>query len=183
MMLRIPNETEYADQVLFSAQEIDQRMALLGEDISRAYPEGLLLIANQRASLIFLADLMRQIKVPVDYDFVELGRVTVDKETPVLFVRQIGQIDIRDRDVLLLTDIVRSGFSMHFLLKELMTREPKSLEVCTLLHNPDQQLLPIPIKFSGFNTNEKSCCGYGMAYHGRGRHFPDIVSLVADVDL
>jgi hypoxanthine phosphoribosyltransferase len=180
--LRIPSASEYEDQVLFSADQIAGRMADLGQEISLAYPDGLLIIANQRASLIFLADLVRQIQVPVDYDFVDLGRVTVDKETPVLFVRQTGRIDIKDRDVLLLTDIVRSGFTMHFLMKELITREPKSLEVCTLLHNPDQQLLPIPIKFSGFRTNEKSCCGYGMAYEGQGRRFPDIVTLVADAE-
>ena len=169
MTLRIPSASEYEDQVLFSADQIAGRMADLGQEISLAYPDGLLIIANQRASLIFLADLVRQIHVPVDYDFVDLGRVT-------------GRIDIKDREVLLLTDIVRSGFTMHFLMKELITREPKSLEVCTLLHNPDQQLLPIPIKFSGFRTNEKSCCGYGMAYEGQGRRFPDIVTLVADAE-
>ena len=178
--LRMPNDAEYENQILFSAEQIRQRMAELGREISRTYPEGLLIMANQRASLIFLADLVRQIQVPVDYDFVDLGRVTVDKETPVLFVCQSGQIDIKNRDVLLLTDIVRSGFTMHFLMKELMTQEPKSLEVCTLLHNPDQELLPIPIKFRGFRTNEKSCCGYGMAYEGHGRRFPDIVTLLAD---
>ncbi len=180
MSLRIPRPDEYQEQILFTAGEISERLRELGQEISQAYPKGLVLLANQRASAVFLTDLMRTLSVPVDYDFLELGRVSLDDEAPLLFLKQVATVNITGQDVLLLTDIVRSAFSVHFLLEQLSAKEPKSLEICSLLYNPIQQLLPIPIKYKGFETTHHSVCGYGMAYRGDGRQYPDIVKLLAE---
>ena len=71
-----------------------------------------------------------------------------------------------------------AGLDLPVLLQQLQAREPRILQICTLLHNPDQQLLPLPLAYTGFETSYASLCGYGMHYKGEGRQFPDIVELV-----
>lgn len=183
MRLRIPTPEEYEQQIKYSAAEIDARLEELADEIERDYPEGVTLLCYLKAAAIFGADLLRKLKVPARIDYLGLGRLQLEKgEAPLLFLRQDATLDIYDEDVLLLTDIVRSGFTMHFLLENLRARDPRSLEICALLHNPNQQLLPLPLKYTGFDTDYDSLCGYGMDYHGRGRQFPDIVQLMPDKD-
>lgn len=180
MKLRLPSADEYEDQIVFSASAIDKRLEALGEAISKEYPNGLILLANQRSAAVFLADLLRKITVPVDFDIIEIGSVSVGSESPQLFIRQAATVNIQSEDVLLVTDIVRSAFSAHFLLEQLHAKLPKSLEICTLLYNPEQQLLPIPVKYFAFQNTYHSVCGYGMSYHGKGRNYPDIIKLIAE---
>ena len=181
MKLRIPRPEEYEGQIQYSAEAIDERLTELAAEIDRDYPEGVTLLCDLKAAAILGADLLRKIKVPARIDYLGLGRLQLEEgETPLLFLRQDATLDIYDEDVVLCTDIVRSGFTMHFLLQQLRAREPRSLEICALLHNPNQQLLPLPLKYIGFDTDYDSLCGYGMDYHGMGRQFPDIVRLMPD---
>lgn len=183
MKLRIPTREEYPNQIRYPAAEIDRRLTELGREIDRDYPEGVTLLCYLRAAAIFGADLIRKISVPANIDYLGLGRLQLQEgEAPLLFLRQDATLDIYGENVLLLTDIVRSGFTMHFLLQQLRARQPKSLEICALLHNPEQQLLPLPLKYAGFVTDYGSLCGYGMSFRGAGRQYPDIIQLVPDRD-
>ncbi|NCC82933.1 MAG: hypothetical protein EOM03_02245 [Clostridia bacterium] len=183
MSLRIPNTEEYDKQIRYSAQEIDARLTELGRTIDRDHPNGVVLLVYLRAAALFGADLLRKITVPADIDYLAIGRFQMQNdETPLLFLRQDHTVSVYRKDVLLCTDIVRSGFTMHFLLQQLEAREPSSLEICAILHNPLQQLLPLPLGYIGFETDYSSLCGYGMAYKNAGRQFPDIVQLVQEKD-
>ncbi len=182
-MPRIPGPQEYQDQIRYSAAEIDRRLAELGKRIDRDHPNGVTLLVYLRSAAIFGADLLRKITVSADIDFLSISRFQMEeKETPLLYLSQDSAVSIFRRDVLLCTDIVRSGFTMHFLLQQLKARNPNSLQICTLLHNPDQQLLPLPLSYIGFETDYPSLCGYGMNYRGQGRQFPDIVQLIPSED-
>lgn len=178
-MRRIPTADEYGEQIRYTKEAIDERLTELGKEIDRDHPDGVVLLVYLRAAAIFGADLLRKITVPADIDFLSIGRFQMDEEeSPLLFLRQDASVSIYKRDVLLCTDIVRSGFTMHFLLQQLEARNPRTLQICTLLHNPDQQLLPLPLGYTGFHTSYASLCGYGMHYKNEGRQFPDIVELV-----
>lgn len=180
-MTRIPTAEEYEKQIRYTYGQIDERLAALGREIDRDFPNGVVLLVYLRAAAVFGTDLLRKIKVPADIDFLSIGRFQMDEaETPFLYLRQDASISIFRRDVLLCTDIVRSGFTMHFLLQQLKARNPNSLQICTLLHNPEQQLLPLPLGYIGFHTSYASLCGYGMHYKGSGRQFPDIVELIKE---
>ncbi|MDD2427114.1 MAG: phosphoribosyltransferase family protein [Eubacteriales bacterium] len=180
-MTRIPTADEYEKQIRYSKNEIEERLCALGKQIDRDFPDGLILLVYLRGAAVFGCDLLRKITVPADIDFLSIGRYQVDEdESPLLYLRQDTTVNIYNRNVLLCTDIVRSGFTMHFLLQQLRARNPKSLQICTLLHNPDQQLLPLPLAYIGFDTTYASLCGYGMHFRDQGRQFPDIVELVKE---
>lgn len=181
MTRRIPTAEEYEKQIRYSRDEIDKRLSSLGHEIDRDFPDGVILLVYLRAAAVFGCDLLRKITVPADIDFLSIGRYQMDeKETPLLFLRQDATVSVFRRNVLLCTDIVRTGFTMHFLLQQLQARKPDSLEICTLLHNPEQQLLPLPLGYIGFNTSYASLCGYGMHFKSQGRQYPDIVELVRE---
>lgn len=178
-MMRIPTANEYEEQIRYSREAIDERLTELAKQIDRDHPDGVILLIYLRAAAIFGADLLRKISVPADIDFLSIGRFQMDEsETPLLFLRQDPAVRLYKRDVLLCTDILRSGFTMHFLLDQLKAKNPRTLQICALLHNPEQQLLPLPVGYTGFTTSYASLCGYGMHYKGKGRQFPDIVELV-----
>ncbi len=181
MTRRIPTAEEYEKQVRYTKREIDERLAAMGQEIDRDFPDGVILLIYLRAAAVFGCDLLRKITVPADIDFLSIGRYQMDEsETPLLFLRQDATVNIFRRNILLCTDIVRTGFTMHFLLQQLQARKPDSLQICTLLHNPDQQLLPLPMGYIGFDTSYASLCGYGMHFKGQGRQFPDIVELIKE---
>lgn len=178
---RIPTAEEYEQQIRYTKDEIEARLCSLGQEIDRDFPDGVILLVYLRAAAMFGCDLLRKITVDADIDFLSIGRYQVDKnESPLLFLRQDASVSLFRQNVLLCTDIVRSGFTMHFLLQQLQAKKPRSLQICTLLHNEDQQLLPLPLAYIGFNTSYASLCGYGMHFRGQGRQFPDIVELIRE---
>ena len=162
-------------------------MRRLASEIGDAYPDGVLLVAVLKGSLLFLADLVRSmpIGVPVEIDFLavspyapETGRVRIVKDLDV---------DIHDRDVLLVEDIVDTGLSLAYVLGELDRRGPSSLAVCTLLDRAVRRLLPTPLRFVGFEVGDDYLLGYGLDHEERFRNLGRIVavdpaSLRADPD-
>lgn len=179
-MFRLPNPDEYVDQIRYQASDIAHRIESLAKEISQDYNH-LILLINQKHALIFVADLIRHMKIQTDVDFLSIGKVQIQNdESPILFLRDDLTVNLQNKDVLICTDIVRSGFTMHFLMQKLKNSNPKSLSICSLLHNPKQQLLPLPLKYVGFETDYDSLCGYGMAYQGQGREFPDIIQLMEE---
>ncbi|MFC2054729.1 hypoxanthine phosphoribosyltransferase [Chloroflexota bacterium] len=172
---------EYLDEILIDEGKLQERIAELGEEISRNYKnENLHLICILRGGIIFLSDLMRNITVPNTVDFMAVSSYG--------FARQsTGQVritldlkeDIQDRHVLLVEDIVDSGYTIASVLEFLKTRHPKSLRVCTLLNKPERREVEVPIHYCGFVIPNKFVFGYGLDMDEYYRNLP----FIATVDL
>jgi hypoxanthine phosphoribosyltransferase len=168
-----------AAQVVFDADTIAGRVAELGAEITRAYPEGeLLVLGLLKGSFVFLADLVREIRRPLHVDFLvaaSYGAGTVSK----------GSVDLvydpntllRGTHIVLVEDIVDSGRTLARLLGVLEAREPRSLEVCALLHKRTATHLPRPVKFVGYDAPGAFLVGYGLDHAEDFRHLPYIARL------
>jgi hypoxanthine phosphoribosyltransferase len=170
---------------LITTNELRAGVARLAEEIDAAYSDGVLLVAVLKGSLLFLADLVRRIRVPVTIDFLAISRYEPDSGR-VRIVKDLD-LDIRGRDVLLVEDVVDTGLTLGFLLGELRRREPASLEVCTLLDKRARRILPTPMPFVGFEIPDVFVLGYGLDFAGRYRNLDLVVAgevevLTADPD-
>lgn len=182
MNKRVPNKDEYQEQIRFSREDIASAIKVLGAKITEDYPNGVYLLINQKASMVFVSDLIRAIDAEVDFEFLKIGSIQAQEDaSPLLYLNESEDIILKGKDVIICTDIIRTGFTLHFLLNNLAAKNPMSLSVCTLLHNPEQQLIPLDdLEYVGYETNYDSLCGYGMPYQGKGRQFPDIVQLITE---
>lgn len=151
----------------------------LAADVSATYPEGLVLVAVLKGSLIFLADLVRSLSVPVEIDFLAISTFEPDSGR-VRLVKDLDA-DIAGRAVVLVEDIVDTGLTLSFLLNELGRREPASLEVCALLDKSARRIVPTPLRFVGFEAPDAFVLGYGLDFAGRYRNLDRIVTGDLDV--
>jgi hypoxanthine phosphoribosyltransferase len=172
---------EYLDEILISEETLQKRIAELGAEISRDYTgQTLHLICILRGGVLFLTDLMRHITVPNTIDFMAVSSYGTARQTT-------GQVrismdlteDIHDRNVLLVEDIVDSGYTIASVLGFLDTRHPKTLHVCTLLDKPERREVNVPIHYKGFTIPNKFVFGYGLDMDGFYRNLP----FIATVDL
>lgn len=154
-------------EVMIQAEEIQQRVAELGRQITAHYQgtSELVLIGLLRGSCIFLADLARQIDLPVSLDFMTASsygnRMTSSRE-----VRVIKDLDdeIKGKDVLIVEDIIDSGFTLSKVREIIGLREPKSLAICTLLNKPARREVEVPVNWIGFTIPDEFVVGYGIDY-------------------
>lgn len=172
---------EYLDEILIDEGKLQERIAELGEEISRDYQnENLHLICILRGGIIFLSDLMRNITVPNTVDFMAVSSYGVTRQsTGQVRITLDLKDDIQDRHVLLVEDIVDSGYTIASVLEFLKTRHPKSLRVCTLLNKPARREVEVPIDYCGFVIPNKFVFGYGLDMDEYYRNLP----FIATVDL
>ncbi len=166
--------------VVFSEPQIRQRVADLGEEITRAYPEGdLLVIGLLKGSFIFLADLVRAIRRPLQVDFLvasSYGSASVSSgEVRLLYE---PAVPLRGRHILLVEDIIDTGRTLNRLIDLLGARSAKSLEICALLdkHLADE-VLKTKVRFVGFDAPHEFLVGYGLDHAEDFRHLPFVASL------
>ena len=169
--------TEATPRILVPAAELREGVARLGAELSAAYPDGVLLVAVLKGSVLFLADLVRTVTVPVEVDFLAIssyaegtGRVRIVKDLDT---------DIGSRHVVVVEDVVDTGLTLTYLLDVLERRGPRSLEVCTLLDRRAQRIVPLAPRFVGFEVANEFVVGYGLDFAERYRNV-DVVA-VADV--
>jgi hypoxanthine phosphoribosyltransferase len=168
---------EFLDQVLISDSVLRERVAELGAQISQDYagkqPH---LICILRGGVMFLADLIRHITVPVTIDFMAISSygMGVRQTTGKVRITLDLQEDIRERDVLLVEDIVDSGYTIATVLEFLGTRHPNSLRVCTLLNKAERREIQVPIDYCGFVIPDKFVFGYGLDLDELYRNLPFI---------
>lgn len=175
---------EFLGEILIDEHTLQARIAELGAQISQDYAgtDTLLLICILRGGVIFLVDLMRHITVPHQIDFMAISsygvgaresdgnvRVTLDLQT-----------NIRDKDVLLVEDIIDSGHTISHVLELLSTRQPRSLRVCSLLDKAERREVVVPIHYRGFEIPNKFVFGYGLDMDEYYRNLPFIG--VVDLD-
>jgi hypoxanthine phosphoribosyltransferase len=174
---------EYLDEILISEQQIRSRVAELGLEISRDYAgKPIHLICILRGGVLFLTDLMRSITLPCTIDFMAVSSYGVQRQsTGQVRITLDLKEDIQDRDVLLVEDIVDSGYTIASVLEFLMTRHPKSLNVCTLLDKPERREVEVPIDYCGFVIPNKFVFGYGLDMDEYYRNLPFVASVNLDL--
>ncbi len=173
---------EYLAEILIDEKTLQNRVAELGAQISRDYAgQDLLLICILRGGMIFLVDLMRQISVPHQIDFMAIssyGSGARQSEGDIRLTLDL-QTNIHDKNVLLVEDIIDSGHTLSYVLEFLTTRQPKTLRVCTLLDKKERREVDIPIHYCGFVIPNKFVFGYGLDLDEYYRNLP----FVGVVDL
>ncbi len=166
---------KHISHVLFSEEQIARRVAELGEQITRDIPEGedILVLGLLKGSFIFLSDLVREIRRPIEVDFLivsSYGSGTESSgEVQLLYARQAS---IEGKHVILVEDIVDSGTTLNRLIPILETRGPRSLEVCALLHKHIAKEMVRDAKWVGFDCPQEFVIGYGLDHSEKYRHLP-----------
>jgi hypoxanthine phosphoribosyltransferase len=166
-------------EVLVTAEDLQRRVAELGEEISRDYAgRSLLLIGVLKGAVFFLSDLMRFIEIPVEVDFMAVASYGSATDSSGV-VRILKDLDaaIEDRDVLIVEDIVDSGLTLQYLLRNLGSRNPRTLEVCALLTKPERRKVDLPTRYVGFEIPDRFVVGYGLDYAERHRNLPYVAAL------
>jgi hypoxanthine phosphoribosyltransferase len=166
-------------ETLVSAAELERRVRELGAEVSRDY-EGrdLLLVGVLKGAVPFIADLMRALTVPCELDFMAVSSYGSSTDSSGV-VRILKDLDaaIEGRHVLVVEDIVDSGLTLHYLIKNLRARSPASLEVCALLTKPERRRVDLPIRYVGFEIPNRFAIGYGLDHGQRFRNLRYVAAL------
>ena len=166
-------------QVLINQDEIRQSVVKLASEIRRDYQDKQpLLIGILKGSFVFMADLVRELGLPVEIDFVKLSSYGSGTETSgkVKIVQGL-KTPIKDRDVLVVEDIVDTGLTVSFLMKYLQKKKPASLKLCALTDKPSRHKVPLAIDYLGFTVPNKFIVGYGIDWNEKFRYLKDICYL------
>ena len=166
-------------EVLVEEGALQQRIAALGDELSRDYAgREPLLVGVLKGAVFFMADLVRRITVPCEIDFMAVSSYGsgTDSSGVVRILKDL-EASIEDRDVLLVEDIVDSGLTLHYLLKNLGARNPRSLEVCALLTKPERRRVDLPIRYVGFEIPNRFAIGYGLDHGQRYRNLRYVAAL------
>ena len=162
-----------------SAEELQQRVAELGAQISHDYAgRQLLLVGVLKGAVFFLSDLMRFIEIPVEVDFMAVASYGSATDSSGV-VRILKDLDaaIEGRDVLIVEDIVDSGLTLQYLLRNLGSRNPRTLEVCALLTKPERRKVDLPTRYVGFEIPDRFVVGYGLDHAELYRNLPFVAVL------
>jgi hypoxanthine phosphoribosyltransferase len=169
-------------EVLVDTEALRARIAELGAEISADY-EGrdLLLIGVLKGAVFFMADLMRKLTIPCEVDFMSISSygASTDSSGVVRILKDLD-INIEGRHVLVVEDIIDSGLTLSYLMRNLESREPATLEVCALLTKPDRREIDVPVRYVGFEIPNRFVIGYGLDFGERYRNLPYVAVLSDD---
>lgn len=168
------NQHDDVEAIVLTEDQIRERVAELGDEISAVYgDEPVLLIAVLRGAAMFVADLAREMSCPVEIDFMAVSSYgsSTHSSGVVRILKDLDE-DIEGRHVLVVEDILDTGLTLKYLLKNLASRNPSSLEVVTLLHKQGKQRVSISCKYVGFEIPDEFVVGYGLDYAERYRNLP-----------
>jgi hypoxanthine phosphoribosyltransferase len=171
---------ELVDEILFTEKQLKTRIAELGAEISQDYEgQELLLVCILRGGILFLSDLMRQISVPHTIDFMAVTSYGVGARSTTGQARISLDLitNIQGKNVILVEDIVDSGYTIKAVLELLSSRKPKSLKVCVLLNKAERRETPVPIHYCGFVIPDKFIFGYGLDLDEYYRNLPFVAAL------
>jgi hypoxanthine phosphoribosyltransferase len=167
------------DRILITADQIQTKLAEIGERVTADYAgKELLLIGVLKGAFVVMADLARYVRLPLEFDFMAVSSYGVATKTSGV-VRIIKDLDhdLEGRDVLLVEDIIDSGLTLKYLLKNLAARRPATLEVAALLRKEGIQRVPLDIRYVGFDIPNEFVVGYGLDYAERYRNLPYVATL------
>ena len=174
-----PVKDEQIGDILVSAEDLQRRVSELAADVSRDYVgRDLVLIGVLKGAVFFLSDLMRQLEVPCEVDFMAVASYgSATKSSGVVRILKDLDAVIEGRDVLIVEDIVDSGLTLRYLLRNLGARNPRSLEVCALLTKPARRKVDLPTRYVGFEIPNRFAIGYGLDHGERYRNLPFVAAL------
>lgn len=168
--------TEEKMEVMITAEQIEERVKELAEEISKDY-EGkkLFLVGVLKGAVIFLSDLIRHIKVPLEIDFMAVSSYGSDTTSSgVVRIQMDLEQSLSGKDVLIVEDIVDTGLTLNYLFNNLKTRQPESLKVVTLLDKPDRRKVKFDPDYCGFAIPDRFVIGYGLDFDENYRQLADI---------
>jgi hypoxanthine phosphoribosyltransferase len=168
-------------EVLIDADALRTRIAELGDEISAEYAgRELLLIGVLKGAVFFMADLMRHLTVPCEVDFMAISSYGAQTDSSgVVRILKDLDINIEGRHVLVVEDIIDSGLTLSYLMRNLESREPASLEICALLTKPSRREIDVPVRWIGFEIPNRFVIGYGLDFAERYRNLP-YVGVLSD---
>ncbi|MEE8242431.1 MAG: hypoxanthine phosphoribosyltransferase [candidate division NC10 bacterium] len=169
-------------EILIPEAEVQAKVRELGRAISRDYAgKDLVLISVLRGGFVFLADLCRAITLPVTIDVMAVSSYGPDAR-PLGVVKILKDLDesVTDREILVVEDVIDTGLTLSYLLRNLEPRAPASLKVCVLLDKPARRIVDLPIAYRGFEVPDKFVVGYGLDYRQRYRNLPYIAILTKE---
>ncbi|MEA2580134.1 MAG: hypoxanthine phosphoribosyltransferase [Actinomycetota bacterium] len=167
------------DRVLVSAEEIQAKLAQMGQQITKDYAgRPLLLVGVLKGAFVVMADLARQIGLPLEFDFMAVSSYgAATKTSGVVRILKDLDHDLEGRDVLIVEDIIDSGLTLKYLLKSLAGRKPASLEVAALLRKQGIQQVELDLRYVGFDIPNEFVVGYGLDFAERYRNLPYVATL------
>jgi hypoxanthine phosphoribosyltransferase len=170
-------------ETLIDRDRLQRRVAELGEEVSGDYAgRDLLLVGVLKGAVFFMADLMRQLTIPCEIDFMAISSYgdSTDSSGVVRILKDLD-INIEGRDVLVVEDIIDSGLTLSYLMRNLEAREPASLEICALLTKPERREIDVPVRYVGFEIPNRFVIGYGLDFGERYRNLPYVGVLDPDL--
>lgn len=163
-------------RILLSEEEVDVRIQAIGEQISRDYAgKSVHLVCVLKGGSFFLCELAKRITVPVSLDFMSVSSYGSETKSSgvVKIVKDLDE-SVRDKDVIVVEDIVDSGRTLSYLMEMLRDRGPASLKLCTLLDKPDRRVIDVDVDYTGFQIPDEFVVGYGLDYNQMYRNLPYI---------
>ncbi len=169
-------------KILFPSSELKNRISELGEQITEDYKgKEILLVSVLRGGIIFLSDLIKKIDLALSIDFMSISTYGINEDiSGVVRITKDLEDSIEGKDVLIVEDIIDTGLTMSYLLRNLKSRYPNSISICTLLNRDVRRIADIDIKYVGFSIGEKYIVGYGLDYKQKFRNLESIYELNID---
>jgi len=169
---------EAVGEIVFSRQRIQRRIGQLARQIQRDYAgTDLVVVSVLKGAIYFLCDLTRLLDLRLKLDFMAISSYGPNAPTGVVRIEKDLDSEIGGKHVLLVEDIIDTGMTLAYLIRQLSVRTPASLEVCTLLDRPYRRIVDLPVKYAGFEAPERFLVGYGLDYECRYRNLPYIATL------
>jgi hypoxanthine phosphoribosyltransferase len=166
-------------KILIEAHEIESKLAEMGKAITEDYEsKDLLMVGILKGAFVVMADLSRQIDLPLEFDFMAVSSYGASTKTSGV-VRILKDLDeeIEGRDVLIVEDIIDSGLTLNYLMKNLLVRKPATLEIAALLIKDGIERPPLDVKYEGFHIPPEFVIGYGLDYAGKYRNLPYVAVM------
>lgn len=172
---------EHIGNIIISEVDIRNRIHEIGIQISKDY-EGkeLVIVCVLKGAVVFVSDLIRAIRLPVCVDFLSISSYAERSEAGAVRIIKDLDIDITNREVLVVEDIIDTGFTLGYLLRILKARNPATLKVAVLLDRPALRIVDLPVAYKGFEIPEEFVVGYGLDYNQKYRNLPYISMLKAN---
>lgn len=171
------------ERILITSEEIGARVRELGQQITNDYAgQDILMIGVLRGAVIFMSDLARAIKRPIDIDFMAISSygMSTNSSGVVRILKDLDEV-VQGRHLLIVEDIIDSGLTLNYLVENLKSRKPASVRICTLLSKPDRRKVDVQVDYNGFIIPDYFVVGYGLDYAGKYRNLPFIGILKPEI--
>lgn len=157
--------------ILIREDDIKKRIKELGREINSDYKnKNPILVGVLKGAFMFLADLLRELTIPMEIDFLNISSYAGTKSNGVVRITQDLSVNIEDRDIILIEDIVDTGRTIDYIINNMRARRPRSIAVCALLNKKSARVIDVPLAYVGFNIPPVFVVGYGLDYENKFRN-------------